>query len=88
MLRIKFSIDLKSSSEDNLFNIIPLVIVSGSPPLFDIMTAHPLLDASKLVLPKGSSHLEQATAILDFSIFLKHFYVLRILIYLNFYVQL
>ena len=45
--------------------IIPLVIVSGKPPLFEMITAHPLLAASKLVLPKGSSHLEQATAILD-----------------------
>tara|TARA_B100000787_G_scaffold77588_1_gene57020 strand:+ start:189 stop:380 length:192 start_codon:yes stop_codon:yes gene_type:complete len=44
--------------------IIPSVIVSFRPPLSEIITAHPLLDASKLVRPKGSSHLEQATAIL------------------------
>jgi len=42
-------------------------MVSGKPPLLDIITAHPLLAASKLVLPKGSSHLEQATAILVLS---------------------
>ena len=46
--------------------IIPFVIVSGRPPLFDTITAQPRLDASKLVLPKGSSHLEHATAILVF----------------------
>ena len=50
--------------------IIPFVIVSGKPPLFETITAQPRLDASKLVLPKGSSHLEQATAIL---VFLKMF---------------
>ena len=31
-----------------------------------MMVAHPKLQASRLVLPKGSSHLEQATEILDF----------------------
>ena len=41
-------------------------MVSGRPPLFDIITAHPRLAASKLVLPNGSSHLEQVTAMLDF----------------------
>ena len=41
-------------------------MVSGRPPLLEIITAHPLLAASKLVLPNGSSHLEHATAILDF----------------------
>ena len=51
---------------DKFLTIIPFVIVSGSPPLFDTITAHPRLDASKLVLPKGSSHLEHATAILAF----------------------
>ena len=54
--------------------IIPLVIVSGSPPLFDTITAHPRLDASKLVLPNGSSHLDGTTAISDllniFNVFL------------------
>ena len=34
--------------------------------MFVITTAQPLADASKLVLPKGSSHLEQATVILVF----------------------
>ena len=43
------------------------VIVSGNPPLLDIITPHPLLDASRLVLPNGSFHLEHTTAILVFS---------------------
>jgi len=52
---------------------MPFVIVSFKPPLFDIITAHPLLEASKLVRPKGSCHLEQATAILVFSSIFKTF---------------
>ena len=50
----------------SLFNIFAFVTVSGKPPLLVIITAHPLADASKLVLPKGSSHLEQATVMLVF----------------------
>ena len=50
----------------SFFNIIPFVTVSGRPPLLLIITAHPLAAASKLVLPNGSSHLEQTTAILVF----------------------
>jgi hypothetical protein len=46
--------------------MMPLVIVSGKPPLLLIITAQPFEDASKLVLPNGSSHLEQTTAILVF----------------------
>ena len=46
--------------------ITPFVIVSGKPPLFETTTAQPRLDASKLVLPKGSSHREHATVILVF----------------------
>ena len=38
---------------------------SLKPPLFVIITAHPLLEASRAILPKGSSHLEQTTQILD-----------------------
>ena len=57
--------------EFTFFKITPFVIVSGKPPRFEIITAHPLLEASKLVLPKGSSHLEQATAILLFQMSLK-----------------
>ena len=53
--------------------MIPLVIVSGKPPLFEIITAHPLLAASKLVRPKGSSQREQATAILVLLKFFKTF---------------
>ena len=47
------------------FNITPFVIVSGKPPLLLIITAQPADDASKLVLPNGSSHREHTTAILD-----------------------
>ena len=50
--------------------------VSGKPPLFVIITAQPLAEASKLVLPKGSFHLEQTTDILvdlrKFKILLTH----------------
>ena len=50
--------------------MIPLVIVSGRPPLLVIITAQPQLADSKLVLPNGSSHLEQTT---DIEVFLKIF---------------
>ena len=50
---------------DNFFSIFAFVTVSGKPPLFVIITAQPLAEASRLVLPKGSSHLEHATAILS-----------------------
>ena len=46
--------------------IFASVTVSGKPPLLVIITAHPFADASKLVLPKGSSQREQATVILVF----------------------
>ena len=42
------------------------VTVSGNPPLLVIITAQPLAEASKLVLPKGSSHFEHATVMLVF----------------------
>ena len=48
---------------DNFERIIAFVTVSGKPPLLVIITAQPFAEASKLVLPKGSSHREQATAI-------------------------
>ena len=63
---IKFSISLNISFTVRFFSIIPFVIVSGRPPLLLIITAQPLDAASKLVLPKGSSHLELTTAILVF----------------------
>ena len=56
---------------DKSFKIIPLVIVSGKPPLFEIITPQPLLEASRLVRPNGSFHLEQTTAMLVFSKFNK-----------------
>ena len=40
-------------------------VVSGNPPLFDIIVAHALEDDSSAVLPKGSSHLDGTTAISD-----------------------
>ena len=43
------------------------LFVSGKPPLLLIITAEPLLAASKLVLPNGSSHLELTTDILTVS---------------------
>ena len=63
---MSLDIALKRFIEFNFLKIIPFVIVSGRPPLFDIITAHPRLAASKLVRPNGSSHLEQATAMLVF----------------------
>ena len=64
---INFSISVNNDFESSLLKIIPLVIVSGKPPLLDIITAHPLLAASKLVLPNGSSQREQITEMLAFS---------------------
>ena len=40
-------------------------VVSGKPPLFEIIVAQALEDDSNAVLPKGSSHLEGTTAISD-----------------------
>ena len=51
--------------------MIASVTVSLRPPLSLIITAHPLLDASKLDLPNGSFHLEQATDIETSSSFFK-----------------
>ena len=41
-------------------------VVSLKPPVFDIIKAQPLLAASKLDLPKGSSHFDGTTAMLTF----------------------
>ena len=49
------------------FKIFAFVTVSGRPPFLVIITAQPFADASSPVLPNGSSHREQATAMLDFS---------------------
>jgi len=48
----------------SFLKFIALLVVSGSPPLLLIITADPLLAASKLVLPKGSFHLEHTTEML------------------------
>ena len=66
LLVIKCLISLYKFSEVSLFRITQWSDVSGNPPLLLIITAQPLLAASKLVLPKGSSHLEQTTEILTF----------------------
>ena len=50
----------------NFFKIIALFEVSGKPPLLLIITAEPLLAASRLVLPNGSSHLDETTEILTY----------------------
>ena len=50
--------------DDNSFNMSACFDVSGKPPLLLIIIADPLLAASKLVLPNGSSHREQITEIL------------------------
>ena len=52
------------------FTVSELILIdfgaaSGKPPLLEIITAHPQLEASKAVLPKGSSFFGQTTAILD-----------------------
>ena len=38
-----------------------LPITSGIPPTFDVITAVPLLIASAITKPKGSSHVEGTT---------------------------
>ena len=55
---------------DKFLSFIACGDASGKPPLLEIITAHPQLDASRAVLPKGSLILEQTTAIDDF---LNHF---------------
>ena len=64
--KINFSISQNKSLTLSSFKIIGKLVVSGKPPLLLMITAEPRLDASKLVLPKGSSHLEQTTDILTF----------------------
>ena len=57
---------LYNSSSLSFFKIKAELVVSGKPPLLLMITADPRLAASKLVLPNGSSHLEQITEILTF----------------------
>ena len=59
----KCLISLYKFSEVSLFRITQWSDVSGNPPLFEIIVAHPLDEASNAVLPNGSSHLEGTTAI-------------------------
>ena len=64
---IKYGEWLGAPRDERFFNsprVLIRQIVSGKPPLLLIITAQPFDEASKLVLPKGSSHLEQTTAIL------------------------
>ena len=46
--------------------IIEFFVVSFRPPLSLVIKAHPLLEASRLDLPNGSSHLDGTTEILTF----------------------
>ena len=64
---INFFTAVKIVSEVRFFKIIDLELVSGNPPLLLIITAEPLLAASRLVRPNGSSHLEQTIEMLTFS---------------------
>ena len=41
-----------------------MLVVSFKPPVFDIINAQPLLAASKLDLPNGSSHFDGTVSIL------------------------
>ena len=54
--------------------MMQLLDVSGRPHLFEIIVAQALDEASRAVLPKGSSHLDGTTAVSDlfnmFSVFL------------------
>ena len=66
--------------------MILCLVVSGKPPLFDIIVAHALEDDSRAVLPKGSSHLDGTTAISDlFNKFKNCFMRLKNLILYVFY---
>ena len=49
------------------------LLVSGNPPLLEVIVAQPHDVASKATLPKGSFHLEGTTAISDLSSILKVF---------------
>ena len=58
---ISFSIFFVS----NFLSLIALSVVSGRPPVLEIIVAQPREVASNAVLPNGSSHLEGITAISD-----------------------
>ena len=59
------------TTSESLLIIIGYFVVSGKPPLFVIIGTDPLLQASTLALPKGSSQREQITDMLVFSNFLR-----------------
>ena len=61
---ISFLISIYKEFVSSFFYKTGYLVVSGSPPLSVIMVAQAILDASRLDLPKGSSHLEQATNML------------------------
>ena len=58
-------ISLYNSFELSFFNIIQSSVVSGRPPLLEIIVAHALEEDSNAVLPNGSSQREGTTAISD-----------------------
>ena len=87
---MRFEISLCKFTSSNFFKTIADFEVSGNPPLLLIMTADPLLAASRLVLPKGSFHLEHTTDILtDFkklrikSLFLKPKLIKKLFLIIN-----
>ena len=63
---MRLDISLKRFFSSSDLRIIADLEVSGKPPLLLIITADPLLAASKLVLPKGSSHLDETIDMLTF----------------------
>ena len=65
-LVISFFIALYNSVGLSLFKTMQWSVVSGKPPLLEIIVAQALEEASNAVRPKGSSHLDGITAISDF----------------------
>ena len=65
LFKINFLISRYKFWGDNLSNIMQWSVVSGSPPRFEIIVAHPLEEDSRAVLPNGSSHRDGTTAIPD-----------------------
>ena len=62
---ISFLIDFSTFLTVNVFNFIAFGDASLRPPLSVIIKAHPALEASRAVLPKGSFFLGQTTEISD-----------------------
>ena len=65
IFKINFLISLYRLFSSRFLSIIAWSVVSIKPPLLEMIVAQPLDEASKAVLPKGSSHLDGTTAISD-----------------------